>query len=338
MSENSKIEWTDHTGGPFMGCTQVSPGCANCYAKELMERRLFPIVRKAYKAAGFADWETRPVWGDTAPRVLSKGFWNDAVRINKKAGFYGEQPRWFPSMIDWLDEMPAGIIDQQGNWLDRDKVLSEFLRLINDTPHITWLLLTKRPENFRKLLEGIPKTCGYNPVGMIDEWLRGNPPPNVWIGVSIENQDVMARRHPLLMKIPAVVRFWSSEPLLGRIDPSLVWATCGYPDWVITGGESGTKARPMHPAWASSLRDQCEEAGVAYFFKQWGEWVPGNGGPGGDLFDRDRRKIESGMFDYNDRFNGGGPNPFRQTMDRVGKDKAGRLLDGREWNGMPTPR
>ena len=148
MSEQSKIQWTDSTGGPWLVCSEVSPGCAHCYARDLAETRLAPIIRKSYRAAGFADWETRPVWGDKAPRVLSKGFWNDIVTFNNKPwvcehgrAFASQtdcqheslrlpgqacqchRRRCFPSLIDWLDEMPAGILDQDGNLHDPILVL-----------------------------------------------------------------------------------------------------------------------------------------------------------------------------------------------------------------------
>ena len=107
-------------------------------------------------------------------------------------------------------------------------------------------------------------------------------------------------------------------------------------EWIIAGGESGPNARPMHPDWVRALRDQCAAAGVPLHFNQWGEWAPGNGGPGGDLYPRDRTKLESGMFTYSGVWTPGGPNSFRQTMDRVGTKAAGRLLDGVEHNGVPT--
>jgi protein gp37 len=106
-------------------------------------------------------------------------------------------------------------------------------------------------------------------------------------------------------------------------------------DWVIVGGESGRGARPMHPAWARLLRDQCEAAGVVYFFKQWGEWAPGNGRAGSDLLERERSRIESRFFDYNDGWNSSGPDASRQTMDRIGKKAAGRELDGQVHNSSP---
>ena len=107
-------------------------------------------------------------------------------------------------------------------------------------------------------------------------------------------------------------------------------------DWVVAGGESGKEARPSHPDWFRHLRDECRVAGVPFFFKQWGEWAPGNDGPGGDLYPRDRTKVASGMFTYTDAWTPGGPNAFRQTMDRIGKRAGGRLLDGRTWEEYPA--
>ncbi|MGF6851143.1 protein gp37 [Paraburkholderia sp. CI3] len=134
------------------------------------------------------------------------------------------------------------------------------------------------------------------------------------------------------------------EPLLGPVSFDGMFASSNWRDhtnmlepldWVIVGGESGRGARPMHPAWARSLRDQCETAGVPYFFKQWGEWAPGNSCAGSDLIGGDRSRLASGFFDYNDGWNSLGPNAFRQTMDRIGKEAAGRELDGRIHNNFP---
>jgi protein gp37 len=232
MKNQSLIQWTNFTGGPYLGCSPVSPGCVNCYAWDLVEARLWPILRRAYKLAGFADWETRPVWGDQATRVLTKGFWRDAIRVNKQAAARGERVKWFPSMIDWLDTMPAGIIDQDGNRLDPIAVLADFLDLIRRTPNIDWLLLTKRPENwtdlFMQILHRRSKAASKGGSGTLvtdpfEKWiinwvLRQKGPSNVWIGATCENQDYANKRIPALLKIPAICRFISYEPALGPID------------------------------------------------------------------------------------------------------------------------
>jgi protein gp37 len=317
---NTTIQWTatknadgtttpGYSGGPWLGCSVISPGCTNCYAKALAETRLAPIIRKAYRVAGLADWETRPVWGDKAPRVLTKGFWEDAKRVNLRAAKAGKKVFWFPSMIDWLDEMPAGIIDQEGTWLERDQVLADFLKLIHETDFICWQLLTKRPENWR---ERITSVRNFLTVGgcaetalWLNEWLPtsatsgvyqrgrqattdhpsipGEPPDNVWIGVSTENQKQANERVPELRKIPALVKFISAEPLLGPIDFREAGAIHGSPDpddyshgeWsginlIIFGGESGADARPCSVEWIRDGVRQCKAAGTKAFVKQLG--------------------------------------------------------------------
>lgn len=304
MGKNSSIEWTHHTGGPWLGCTKVSPGCTNCYALELMLLWFASIMRKAYKAAGFADWETRPVWGDHAPRVRTKGFWDDARKLNTRAGKEGTRYRMFPSMIDWLDNMPAGIIDQEGNWLDKDAVLADLLKLIHDTPNLDWLLLTKRPGNFFERVEdAINYGCEHHEdVNWCNQWStpdeQHSVPSNVWIGTSVEDQQRANERIRELLKIPAAVRFLSVEPMLGPIDFHRS-APCGYYcseehghvdhqplngiHWAIFGGESGPNARPCNIEWIRNGVKQCQAAGVAPFVKQLGGNVVYNprllGGP-----------------------------------------------------------
>jgi protein gp37 len=297
MSDSTTIEWANHTGGPYLGCSMVSPGCIHCYAMDLAMTRLERIFRKAYKLAGFTDWEMRPVWGDKATRVLSKGFWNDARRINAEHAKAGTRGRWFPSMIDWLDTMPGGIIDQDGKQLDPIEVLADFLNLIAETPELDWLLLTKRPELCFDRVNLATRAKNYRADGRL--WnLAGCVPHNVWLGVSVEDQQRANERIPALLKIPAKVRFLSCEPLLGPVD--LTDIVSGSPeqhggehhfnclsleddnplddeeykgaliDWVIGGGESGKQARRCEIKWLRSLKDQCEEAGVDYFLKQLG--------------------------------------------------------------------
>jgi protein gp37 len=315
MSENSSIEWTKHTGGPWLGCTEVSPGCAECYARDLLETRLRHIMQKAYKAAGFADWETRPVWGDKVPRVLTKGFWTDAYTWDRQAAAAKERWRVFPSMIDWLDDMPAGIIDQDGHWLNRSDVVSRFLRVVRDCHHLDWLLLTKRPQNWRQRLADVVEVWSDKEAAeWARDWLNGSfVPSNVWIGVSAEDQKRADLRIPELLKIPAVVRFLSCEPLLGPLslddddrgwlrgwyirpdhhfscDGSCSDGNCPEPtqvetervNWVIAGCESiGVKAGRNADGYehdAALLRDQCRLAEVPFFHKQ----MPVNGNVSGE--------------------------------------------------------
>lgn len=292
MSETTNIGWTDHTGGPFLICTEVSPGCANCYARELMLKRLAPIVRKAYRLAGLADWETRPVWGKTAPRVLTKGFWTEAVRLNRRAEAAArggrangdlptQRPRMFPSLIDVWDDMPSGIMDQDGNWLDVDGVRARFLDLVRTTPHLDWLLLTKRPEKILTSLQAVVKHCvnvtgGANPA--LEMWLydwldNGAPPRNVWLGFSAENKDCLWKRWGYAKVIPAVQHFVSCEPLLedlsGTLETVLIEArTMGVNLWPIIGGESGAGRRDCGVAAIVNAARVCQAQNVPVYVKQ----------------------------------------------------------------------
>jgi protein gp37 len=224
MAENSKIEWTDHTFNPWMGCTKVSPACDFCYAEATMDHRYHKVT-----------------WGPHGERVrTSPENWKKPRAWNKKAKAAGERPRVFSaSLADWLDNKAP------------QKWREDFAELIEDTPDMDWLLLTKRPENYRKLAP----------------W--SVPPKNVWLGVSAENQDYYDHRWPILREIPATVRFISYEPALG---PLLIPLGVGLPDWIICGGESkqgkNHTPRVMEPSWARNLRNDCERAGIAFFMKQ----------------------------------------------------------------------
>jgi len=255
MSENTAIEWTDHTFNPWHGCTKVSPGCAHCYAKhQVDDRRLHEPVSH---------------WGRGAPRMaMSEAYWQQPERWNRAAEKAGSPRLVFcASMADVFDE-EAPKDAQERLW-----------GLIDATPHLRWQLLTKRPE---RILTTIPRT-----------W-RETHRPNVWYGTSVESADYTWRVHELV-KVPAVVRFLSVEPLLGPI-PEL---SLDGIDWVILGGESGAAARPMSADWVRQIRDRVCARGVPFFFKQWGQYD--------DLGVRRRRK----------RF--------------AGHD----LLDGRRWSEFP---
>lgn len=275
MGEITKIQWATSTGGPWLGCSIVCTHCAACYAKGLAETRLEPLFRKAYKAAGFADWATMPMWGERAPRVLTKGFWDDARRINAKHERAGTRGMWFPSMIDWLDLMPAGIVDQDGARLEPAVVLGDFLTLMQCTPHLTWLLLTKRPQNWRSRMIEVA-AHGPEPAATVAHcWLGNKPLPNVWIGVSIGVNEREA------LHIPARVHFLSAEPLLGPLETGVA----GF-DWVIVGNESRGKGigRLPHNSEegfaneARAIKAQCRAANVRFFMKQ----MPINGHTMGD--------------------------------------------------------
>lgn len=220
--KDSAIEWTDHTFNPWWGCEKVSPGCAHCYAET------------------FAKRTGHRVWGSGAEhRFFGDKHWNEPLRWERAAKDAGMRQRVFcASMADVFEDRR-----------DLDSQRARLWDLIRATPSLDWLLLTKRPENFRMLPWG-----GYD-----DPW------PNVWVGTTVEDQERADLRIPLIGVVPAVVRFLSCEPLLGPITlPS------SNVHWVIVGGESGHGARPMWVAWAHSLVEQCRAAGIACFVKQLG--------------------------------------------------------------------
>lgn len=267
MSKNTKIEWADHSWSPWRGCTKVSPGCLHCYAETLSKRN--PKVLGQ--------------WGKGAPRVLAKN-WGDPMRWQKCTSMDMPRPRVFPSLCDWLDEevSPA--------WL------AEFLALINLTPNLDWLLLTKRPENWRERIDAAALASTSFHQRWLVEWLNGTPPRNVWFGVSVEDQTRAVDRIPILLEIPAAVRWLSIEPLLGPVDLTRIDAEqstgsdlcmvnaltglqsdMGRPcpavppiDWVVIGGESGQKSRWCDVKWVRSVMSECQLAGVPVFVKQLG--------------------------------------------------------------------
>lgn len=253
--ENSKIEWTHHTFNPWIGCTKVSPGCLHCYAETLMDTRY-----------------GRVKWGKGQPRSRTAAAnWRKPKQWNKAAEGAAERPRVFcASLADWLDdEVPI-------EWL------ADLLNLIRHTPNLDWLLLTKRPENWKTRMEAVLESMKPQPsptpravsdeesdaLNWVAAWMRNDGvdpiPENVWIGTSAEDQTRWDERMPLLMDIPARVRFVSAEPLVGRIRMGGL-----RPDWLIVGGESGPGSRPMEREWVETLCDQCDER-TAFHFKQWG--------------------------------------------------------------------
>lgn len=232
MAENSKIEWCDATFNPWVGCQKVSPGCTHCYAETLMTRK--------------------PAWANTwGPRGIrrktSEANWKKPLAWNRKAEQEGRRYKVFcGSLCDVFED----------KWEVDPWRADLFEFVIEETPNLDWLLLTKRPENVSDMVPAHWRTVG--------KW-----PANVWIGTSVENQKYADERIPYLLRIPVRIRFLSIEPLLGPVD--LTYALGGSAvAWVIVGGESGPNARRMHPDWARTIRDQCLEAGVPFLFKQWG--------------------------------------------------------------------
>jgi protein gp37 len=296
MSENSKIEWTDHTFNPWEGCQKVGPGCDHCYAE----------TRNVRFAGGVAI-----NWGPGAPRRrTSAANWRKPLQWNRDGTFYalhGRRQRVFCASL-------ADVFDNAVDLLWR----RDLFRLIADTPNLDWLLLTKRISNVPTMLRHI----GVERL-----------PDNVWLGATIVDQAEADRDIPKLLAVPARVRFLSMEPLLGPVSFEGMFAGSDWRDhtnaleeldWVIVGGESGRDARPMQLAWARSLRDQCAAVGVPFLFKQWGEWAPGSNWP-------DDVPIPSGERAY---CNGQGVDD-NDAVWRVGKKAAGRQLDGRTHDEFP---
>jgi protein gp37 len=254
MPENSKIEWTDHTFNPWIGCAKVSAGCANCYAESLDSR-----------------WSYTPEgWGKGKPRKRTSVVnWRKPRQWNKAAEEAPEgspRPRVFcASLADWLDEeIPL-------EWF------VDLLVLIKETPALDWLLLTKRPWNFRlRVFQALNSWSGRQVEGFrgwCEDWLDGSFPPQVWIGTSVEDQAAASARIARSLEIPARFHFLSCEPLLEAvsIDPgAFIDFGAGRVDLVIVGGESGPGAREFRADWARSILGQCRDLNSRFFMKQMG--------------------------------------------------------------------
>ena len=239
------IEWTDTVWNPVRGCSLVSAGCANCYA-----------MKQAHRFSGKGKpYEGLTELGPQGPR------WTGKVRLVPdvlEAPLHWRQPRrvFVNSMSDLFHE------DVPDEFIDR------VWGIMSLAPRHTYQILTKRPE---RMLAVVSKLVARHACRDGSDW----PLPNVWLGVSVENQQTADERIPLLLQTPAAVRFVSAEPLLGAIDLCRYCAPnfpCDWPglDWVIVGGESGPKARPCYMAWILSIKDQCQAAGVPVFIKQLG--------------------------------------------------------------------
>ncbi|MET3512789.1 protein gp37 [Pseudacidovorax sp. 1753] len=370
MSASSNIEWCDSTFNPWTGCAKVSPACDHCYAEGWSKRAGARVGKWGAGAPRVrtvpANWRHPVVWNETPFSCCQSCRWRGETRqcisvphpddqmptrgcpACKSAGVRDARRRVFcASLADWLDnEVPI-------DWL------VDLLDLVRTTPALDWLLLTKRIGNLGRIATAamVANQRGNEDLRAwcVDWWSNRKPPANVWLGITVCDQKEAGRDIPKLLDAPAAKRFLSMEPLLGPvqlplyIDPARsgafdVW-TPGI-DWVIVGGESGPGARPMHPAWARSLRDQCAEVGVPFLFKQWGEWSPRAAicGAGQDFqtldpqctrwpdvirlgeHGRDTRMTENCTADA-------GEDVFVQ---RVGKKAAGRLLDGRTHDGFPS--
>lgn len=269
----------------------------------------------------------------------------------KKQAKKGEMVDMFCRNV-WTEEGPAIHIKMKGvetaiSPEDAKDFAQIILRKVNDAEferrlaaylvnELDFLLLTKRPENVWAAVHRHDDPDGAG-GGHYWQW-----PDNLWLGTSVENQKTADERIPHLLDLPAQVRFLSCEPLLGPVNLGEIRHCLQMIDWVIVGGESGDNARPMHPEWARGLRDQCRIAGIPFLFKQWGEWIP-DGNPGDQVLVRYGAGTWCDGLD--DFLTGGQRTGFqdglfvlgRQHMQKVGKKKAGRELDGVTYDGLPAP-
>lgn len=334
MAHKTSIEWTDATWSPIRGCSRISPDCTNCYAERMAARGL-PGMNSPTTGEPFAIMTpSGPRWTGKVELIESE--------LDKPLRWWKPRRIFVNSISDTFHaDVPDGRID----WLFAVMALC---------PQHTFLVLTKRADRMYEWAAG-SRAARFTSRVTGGHW----PLRNVWLGVSVEDQRRADERIPHLLATPAAVRFVSMEPMLGAVDLTClqhdnlfeVNALTGDHgvyrplrgrsdkklDWVIVGGESGPGARPMHPDWARSIRNQCEAAGVPFFFKQWGAWQNGSGLKPAN----DRVLCNDGMLlgmdlaeaDYGVRSNWRNLQPT--VVSRVGKKEAGRLLDGRTWDEMP---
>lgn len=360
MADGTHIEWTDATWNIVTGCSVVSPGCTHCYAMKLAGTRL----RHHPSRQGLTiDSKAGPVW-------------NGQVRFNAE---------WLDQPLRW--RRPRRIFVAAHGDLFHDGVsddqLDQIFAVMALTPQHAYQVLTKRAERMRAYLLAFdaerlsralrPIWKAGEPATRVDRFIA-LPLPNVWLGVSVEDQTRADARIPLLLETPAAVRWISAEPLLSpvnldhvkffdretesggrevgwesalngkRFDPWGGGDVDGFPklDWVVAGGESGPGARPMHPDWARQLRDQCAAAGVPFLFKQWGDWAPEDYDHGvspdacHDPWGEPRWPGHAVGFDGAVASSADAAvQPFA-FLRRCGKRAAGRLLDGALHDAFPT--
>jgi len=281
----TKIEWTDETWNIITGCDKISPGCQNCYAAKMSKR-----------LAGRYGY----------PK-------DDPFKVTFHPDKLYQPQKW---------KKPRRIfVCSMGDLFHKNVPFNHINQVFNaafHAPQHTYIVLTKRPDIMQRYFE----SCRDRGVPVL-HWERHGL--KLWKGVTAENQEQADKRIPVLLQIPAKVRFVSVEPMLSQINffPGLpdfldFSYTTDPPriDWVICGGESGSKARPTHPDWARLLRDQCEEAGTPFFFKQWGEWLPFDQRVAGQISNSEGFKRNKWAW-------------------KTGKKIAGRLLDNKLWDQFP---
>lgn len=362
----TNIEWATDTWNPVTGCTKVSEGCRNCYAERVVERfgaRVHGTVPESIavnaKARGLHGL---PLAAPFTKVICHTGRLDQPLRWRKPRRVF----------VCSMGDLFHGAVS--------DEFIAAVFGVMAACPQHTFIVLTKRPNRMRGWFSWIA-SMGAETARMSDtddgpiwtlqvamqcardygstvaecrvEW----PLPNVWLGVSAENQATADERIPLLLQTPAARRFVSCEPMLGpvifersqlgqtsnceecgpmvRVDEDGCCVSCGRDamvygvDWVICGGESGPAARPMHPDWARSLRDQCRAAEVPFFFKQWGEWIAET---------RPGTSVDLDTLESNEAVAYGDGKTNHTLYRRIGKKAAGRVLDGRTHGGFPEVR
>lgn len=351
MADGTKIEWTDATWNPITGCAIVSPGCANCYAMKLAGTRL---QHHKSRAGLTVETKTGPVW-------------NGITRFNEE---------WLDQPLRWKRPRRVFVCAHGDLFAESvpDAWIDQVFAVMALCPQHTFQVLTKRAARMRAYLSAPTRQASINgaiwaALGTLrgskiehgGNWRCALPLPNVWLGVSAEDQRRADERVIDLLGTPAAIRYVSAEPLLGRIQfrnlkpgpegitldalrgaftatqtakidlASLLPLPERRPglDWVIVGGESGHGSRPMHPEWEREIRTDCEAAFVPYFGKQWGAWMP-TAADDGEWPENAESMIRLRVDGYR------GPDGW--PMQRVGKTFAGRLFDGAEHNGMPEAR
>lgn len=325
MADGTKIEWTDATWNPIAGCSIVSRGCNDCYAMRRVAPRLAANPATPHYAGTVKKTKTGYVWtgkmGVVADSVLLKPLsWSKPhlVFVNSTSDLF------HPSVPD--------------------EVIDRIFAVMMLADRHTFQILTKRPERMRDYVLALPSRASEViqaaiRLGILDRRLSNffeavlqMALRNVWLGVSIEDECTSNERRQPLWRVSrnGWTTFVSYEPALGPVR----WDGWEFVDWIISGGETGARAHPSHPDWHRAARDFCAENGIAYFFKQWGNWAPRRAADHADLVDarkslivRPDGGITSGLLAY-------GPDAW--LMDKVGKRRAGRLLDGVEHNGYPT--
>ena len=383
MGFETNIEWCDHTFNGWMGCQKVSPACSNCYAEN-------GTVARTMKATG------KPLWGGdgASRRVKVRHAWRELLTWNEKARAAQTKRRVFCfSLADVFETQPAGVAvvhydgcpvfqdpplepgqvsnpqalahwngTGPGQALTLNHLRLELFQYIAKCEWLDFLLLTKRPGDVRRILtetadcaRGQSAVRVWDGLALITKWLNGDPPKNVWLGTTVENQDYLGRIDEL-KTTGAAILFLSMEPLLGPV-PTLGEHLGGI-DWVITGGETKAAGRPMHPDWPKGIRDQCQAAGVPFFFKQWGDWKPITEMTEPEMAGYYRPRVPAKSHESQDELDDiHGRAPTVETLGlgydgsvgkwqsidgfhtyqifKTGSAAAGRKLDGVEWSQFP---